>query len=528
MIRNGNAIQIYDGELPPGAGTSVDCGTTPTVTNTNLVEIDEVTTDLATNLTFSLAGGPFEPGLTTEGSDAPEIEFEVELGYGQDRFTLLGREGQADVIRFGTNFGITAANLNAAAEPTSPDGDDIKFFSTPIGIEVHTDGLNPTAGGNDTFTARGNTAEFNGPFPQVVNAYGGPGDDDLRASVSGGSLFNETPLLQGGAGNDRLVGGDYGSFAYAMGAGDDLAIAGSHQSGDIVYYDDSPAGVTVDLSTAGPQETGGAGVDTLIGIDSVYGSPFDDVLIGSEGNDQLYGDPPNFTSFGGNDLLIGRGGTDYLAGLGGADTASYHLSSSDAVTVDLRLLGWQNTQGAGADSLDSIENLVGSPFGDVLTGNGEPNAITGLAGNDSITSLGGPDTIDLRDGERDDVLCGDPTPGPPGDFVAADWRQLDIIAPDCEQVEFSFDVPPDATPPETSIQGHPKKRTRKREARFTFSSSEGHTIFECKLDNEAFAPCESPERLEPDRGKHRFQVRAKDPAGNLDPTPAKFRFRMLR
>lgn len=526
VIRNGDSIEVYDGELPPGGGAPVDCGTTPTITNTDLVDIRETTDDVPFDLTISLAGGPFEPGLSLESSDASEIEFEV-FGDGAHTFTLLGADDQDEFVRFGTVHGIKAANLNAAAEPTSPDGDDIRFLVGARDLfEVYTDGLAPTVGGDDVFSARGNTAEFNGSFPEQINAYGGPGNDDLSATLHG-SFFNPPALLDGGPGNDRLVGGVYGAFAYAMGAGDDVAVGGGSQSDDIASYGDSPAGVSVDLSTAGPQDTGAAGTDTLNAIDAVHGSPYHDLLIGSEGGDRLYGEAPALTSAGGNDVLIGRGGADYLFGLGGTDTASYAVGSSDAVSVDLRRSGAQLTHGAGADALESIENLVGSPFGDVLTGNGEPNAITGLEGNDSITSFGGADTIDVRDGERDDVSCGDPTPGPPGDYVAADWRQLDIIAPDCEQVEYSFEFPPDTTAPETSLDGHPKKKTRKHRAKFSFSSPEGQTVFECKLDDQGFVPCDSPRQLKLGRGRHRFKVRAKDPAGNIDPTPAKFRFRVI-
>jgi hypothetical protein len=48
------------------------------------------------------------------------------------------------------------------------------------------------------------------------------------------------------------------------------------------------------------------------------------------------------------------------------------------------------------------------------------------------------------------------------------------------------------------------------------------------LDRRPFEKCRSPKKftgLEP--GKHVFKVRAKDGAGNLDPTPAKRAFTVL-
>jgi Tol biopolymer transport system component len=88
--------------------------------------------------------------------------------------------------------------------------------------------------------------------------------------------------------------------------------------------------------------------------------------------------------------------------------------------------------------------------------------------------------------------------------------------------------PADTTAPETTITTKPKKRSSKRKAKVRFESSEPGSSFECKLDRKAFKLCDSPrklKRLKP--RKHEFMVRAIDVAGNVDPTPAKARFRVL-
>jgi subtilisin family serine protease len=88
-------------------------------------------------------------------------------------------------------------------------------------------------------------------------------------------------------------------------------------------------------------------------------------------------------------------------------------------------------------------------------------------------------------------------------------------------------IPSDATPPQTKIKKGPKKVSKKARPKFTFSSSEPGSTFECKLDKRKFRACSSPKKLGKLRpGKHVFRVRAVDLAGNEDPSPAKRRFRV--
>ncbi len=83
----------------------------------------------------------------------------------------------------------------------------------------------------------------------------------------------------------------------------------------------------------------------------------------------------------------------------------------------------------------------------------------------------------------------------------------------------------DKTAPETTIV---KKKIKGRTAKFRFVSSEAGSTFQCRLDKRKFKPCLSPKkykRLKP--GKHVFEVRAVDRAGNRDKTPATRRFRIF-
>lgn len=80
----------------------------------------------------------------------------------------------------------------------------------------------------------------------------------------------------------------------------------------------------------------------------------------------------------------------------------------------------------------------------------------------------------------------------------------------------------DTAPPQTTILS---TRVTGASAKLVFASSEPGSSFQCRLDGAIFRPCGSPRRyrrLPP--GRHRFQVRVVDAAGNTDPSPAQRRF----
>jgi large repetitive protein len=61
-----------------------------------------------------------------------------------------------------------------------------------------------------------------------------------------------------------------------------------------------------------------------------------------------------------------------------------------------------------------------------------------------------------------------------------------------------------------------------RKAKFSFTSDQPSSAFQCKLDRGPFKPCRSPYKHKVKRDRHSFQVRAVNPAKVVDPTPAKF------
>jgi hypothetical protein len=79
----------------------------------------------------------------------------------------------------------------------------------------------------------------------------------------------------------------------------------------------------------------------------------------------------------------------------------------------------------------------------------------------------------------------------------------------------------ESTPPETTITSGPAAPTNDPTPTFSFSSSEGGSSFQCKVDSGPYAACASPKTTgHLADGSHTFYVRAMDAVGNIDPTPA--------
>lgn len=143
---------------------------------------------------------------------------------------------------------------------------------------------------------------------------------------------------------------------------------------DTVSYDGAGAAVVASLASPA-KNTGFAAGDLYTSIENLIGSDFADTLTGDAANN----------------VLEGGAGADKLDGGAGIDTASY-ANAAGAVKADL-LSAASNLGEAAGDTYKNIENLLGSAFGDILTGNAVANAIDGGAGSDTLTGNGGVDTL---------------------------------------------------------------------------------------------------------------------------------------
>ncbi|MBZ9647468.1 M10 family metallopeptidase C-terminal domain-containing protein [Sphingobium sp. 3R8] len=357
-------------------------------------------------------------------------------GIGQD--TIYGGDGN-DIIQggFGTDFVYGEAGNDVFQVLQGEFGDnvdggsgtdrlDLSDYTATYGATVDLAAgswdFNPSFGGPYTITGvedvdgtqladtlTGNSAN------NVLNGNGG--DDVLSGgagndTISGGSGDDQ---MIGGTGNDIFDGGSGVDTAYGE-AGDDIYKVIAGWNGGYGELFSGGAGVdtidgsalssdyVVNLSDGEFAISGGSGLIALASVenattgsgnDTLTGSAEANRLIGNAGTDTLNGLDGNDVLQGGtgNDRLNGGLGDDTLDGGADVDTVTY-AGMAAGVTVSLAIAGAQNTIGAGTDTLVGIENLAGTSFNDVLTGNGGANVLTGGAGSDTLDGGAGADTMD--------------------------------------------------------------------------------------------------------------------------------------
>lgn len=223
-------------------------------------------------------------------------------------------------------------------------------------------------------------------FSGIENLTGSAHDDNL----TGNGANN---LLAGGSGNDILegLGGD---DVLRGGAGVDVLNGGTGI--DTADYSQAAAGMRAQLNTGASSNDGDGGTDTLIGIENLTGSAFDDLLVGDAGGNVLRGGL-------GSDTLLGLGGNDVLWGGGGAPNTLqgglgddwYVLEANDTVT---------EFAGEGYDTVEAriavynlgahVERLMFTGVGNFIgTGNDLDNVLIGGAGDDVLRGRGGNDQL---------------------------------------------------------------------------------------------------------------------------------------
>lgn len=303
---------------------------------------------------------------------------------------LAGGAGQDTLSFAGATDGVYA-NL--------ADGDLVGGFSSAAGGDLATD---------DTISG------FEG-------LEGGAGGDVLVGDAGANHLTGNggDDVLEGGLGADTLLGGagfDYVDYAAAASAISGTVGAGAFTgdaiaAGDVLssiegviatdFADTITAGATAsfiegnggaDLLTGGAANdtlSGGGGADMIDGAggaDSVHGGVGADTLTGGGGADQLDGGADA-------DVVRASLGTDTLLGGAGNDTVSF-ADLGTGMTITVEGVYASSDTSAGINGVSSgFEELVGSGFGDSITGGATGLTIMAGDGGDTFASAGAADSV---------------------------------------------------------------------------------------------------------------------------------------
>ncbi|HBK90340.1 MAG TPA: hypothetical protein DDZ68_01580 [Parvularcula sp.] len=337
----------------------------------------------------------------------------LEGGAGADRLNNSGLPANSPVVSYLGSPGPVVVDLQTGIGALNDaEGDILAVIRSVVGSEF-----------GDTLTASSNSR---------LDGAGGP--DLLKGDVFPNILIGgaDADTISGGLGEDTLDGGtafdtlDYSDRAdsgvnvnvingVAL-TGGFINSAGFYQGGaqeDVISNFENILGTELaDRLIAGSTSArieGRGGADflfTFSGNDTLFGGDGNDVIGSNKSSDQLFGE-------NGDDTLNGGTGFDTLNGGDGADTADYS-DRTGGVNVNIfngiaRTAGALNASGfyAGGfneDVLTSIENAIGTAFGDRLVAASAGSRLDGRGGNDNISGLSGNDT--LNGGAGNDTLSG--------------------------------------------------------------------------------------------------------------------------
>ena len=392
---------------------------------------DHVVTGSGNDTIISGAGNDtVDAGSGNDTIDAGSGSDIVDAGDGDDTITLLAQTyGETDTVTGGSGFdtlsvnasgfnggnftwaGLTASGASVGAVTVSSSlgevqtflGSAVKYSLVNYGYKALTfdnieklnlttdsyDDLLIVIGANGSYDGKGGTDALYADWSTTTSDIT---VNNLASSTvqafNGLSIANiERLLLLTGSGNDNISNTAVSTDDdFSTGAGDDLIeggrgndIVNGGDGFDTASYASASGAVVVSLTTG--TSSGADGADTLVNIEAVSGSRFDDRLTGNALDNTLIGN-------GGNDQLIGLAGNDLLRGGLGTDT----LDGGDG---NDQLFGDQGndslTGGAGNDLLDGgtgVDTMDGGAGNDNYVVDNAGDAITELAsgGIDSVVS----------------------------------------------------------------------------------------------------------------------------------------------
>ncbi|HJR55402.1 MAG TPA: FG-GAP-like repeat-containing protein [Rhizomicrobium sp.] len=327
----------------------------------------------------------------THGADA--VANHGNLNFGTKTATVNGNIVQGNInnvtVSADAYYSNGTANLNGNIIQTNASNTGAvnleatgnKIVITNNKVQLGLQSLTLTINNNAPYDTTIQNNEFKGTglnaFTFADYAFPGPHTDTVSINLANQTfVFNgQSNILMGfnsvtvlgnvsatltGDGNDNIL---YGSD------GDDVIDGGG--GNDIIY--------------------GGLGQDTLTGgqgNDELHGNDGNDILDGGLGDDLLFGGA-------GDDILLVSGGTDVLDGMTDplGDTASFINATAGVNANNGNAQQDFTAQGLGLVTLLNIQNLIGSNYNDILTGDGVGNYLAGGNGDDRLIGVGGNDTL---------------------------------------------------------------------------------------------------------------------------------------
>ncbi|MDD2949515.1 MAG: tandem-95 repeat protein, partial [Sulfuricurvum sp.] len=222
--------------------------------------------------------------------------------------------------------------------------------------------LNGKAGADTMIGGDGNDLYYvDNVGDQVIETVTGGTGDTIVSTISW-TLGDNIEVLRL-SGNAAINGtGNTLNNSFYSGDGDNIIDGGA--GNDNLSYGYSTSGVSVNLGITTAQDTIGSGMDTILNIENLIGSNYNDNFIGNSGAN----------------ILRGGKGSDSLNGGTGNDTYSFYVGDGVDTIYDHDMNGSTN---GGMDKITFASGIT------------ESSVAFYMNGNDLVVSYGGTDTVTI-------------------------------------------------------------------------------------------------------------------------------------
>jgi Ca2+-binding RTX toxin-like protein len=328
------------------------------------------------------------------------------LGNGRDNIIDAGTGDNlidgwfgSDTVRYASSTaGVRVSLAVNTAQVTGGSGQDTLWdvenlvgssFADRLQGDAWSNRLDGGAGADTLIGGAGNDTFGIDSAADVVVEYSGQGIDTVLVGLAGYTLGSNIESAFVTLAGDATLTGNSLDNTLGSGRGNTVLIGGS--GNDTADYGQSGAAVTVDLRATAAQSTGGSATDTLLSIEGLRGSRFDDRLTGDDGANLLDGGTgaDTLTGGAGNDrYVVDSAGDVVIEAPGeGADTVAVIVTSAIDVTV-----------------ADGIERIVAeapqstAATGTRIAGNALDNEfiVTSVLGDATLVGGDGDDSLEFR------------------------------------------------------------------------------------------------------------------------------------